>query len=215
MFVKNNSMQPKILIYNQTEERDSEIWNILGNSGISKNNPDLLIIEDEKVGIPETKQIIKHLSSKPFGKTAKSVVIFNGNNISNDAQNALLKTLEEPSGESLILIAVDSETRLLPTVLSRCGIIRLKPGSTGKEVSFDLEKILKANTEERFEIIEKTADKDKFFSEFVTAYRNRVLETGSGGEMLDELLQAGIWKQSNVNIRTILEYLMLRIPKQG
>ncbi len=208
-------MQPKILIYSQTEDRDNEIWKILKEYRIESNNSDLLIIEDEKVGVPETKQIIRHLSSKPFGKTAKSVVIFNGNNISNDAQNALLKTLEEPPTESLILIAADSETRFLPTVLSRCGIIRLKQGSAGKETGFDLEKILKADTEERFEIIEKTADKDKFLSEFTAVYRNKVMETGSGGEMLDELLQAGIWKQSNVNVRTILEYLMLRIPKQS
>ena len=42
------------------------------------------------------------------------------------AQQAFLKTLEEPGENSYIILTADSETSLLPTILSRCKIIRLK-----------------------------------------------------------------------------------------
>lgn len=203
-------MQPKIVISKNREERDAEIWKMLKEFQITESNPDILVLEDEKIGIAQVKQIIKHLSSKPFGNTPKSVVILNGSNISLDAQNALLKTLEEPPGDTIILIGVDSETKLLPTVLSRCVVIN-KEAQNIEESNFDLDKILNTTIEDRFEIIEKVGDKEKFLKEFTESYREKVLKGELSGKFLEQLLQAQIWKESNVNIRTILEYLMLEL----
>lgn len=210
-------MQPKIIVSKNREERDSEIWKILQESQIKPNNPDLFVLEDEKIGIALIKQLINHLSTKPFGQTAKSAIIFNGNNISPDAQNALLKTLEEPPGESVILIGVDSETKLLPTVLSRCLVISYQPLTFSNQPKFGLDQLLNASVEERFEMIEKTTDKEKFLDDLTQSYRERlqspdVLSQHTPGvEFLEDLLNAQIWKESNVNIRTILEYLMLKL----
>ena len=204
-------MQPKIIVNQNREERDKEIWSILKKSQITQTNPDLLILEDDKIGISQIKQLIKHLSTKPFGKTEKSVIILNGNNISPDAQNALLKTLEEPPGNSIILIGTDSDSKLLPTILSRCLILNNESLITNDESNFDLEKILNASVEERFDIIEKTTDKDQFLNDLTESYRQKILKGEGNSEFLEELLQAQIWKESNVNIRTILEYLMLSL----
>lgn len=204
-------MQPKIIVNQNREERDKKIWEILKESEITHNNPDLLLIEDEKIGIKEIKQLIKHLSTKPFGRTAKSAIILNGNNISLDAQNALLKTLEEPPGESIILIGVDSETKLLPTVLSRCLVLSQQPTAISHQPDFDLEKLLNASIEERFDLIEKTNDKEKLLNDLTVSYRQKILKGEGSNEFLEELLTAQIWKESNVNIRTILEYLMLKL----
>lgn len=205
-------MQPKIIVSQNRKDRDQRIWDILKESNILPNNPDLLLIEDEKIGIKEIKILINHLSTKPFGQTAKSAVILDGTNITPDAQNALLKTLEEPSGESIILVGVDSETKLLPTVLSRCLVISLQTSVVSSQTNFDLEKILNASIEERFEIIEKATDKDRLLNELTESYRSKVLKGEGNSEFLENLLQAQIWKESNVNIRTILEYLLLKLP---
>jgi DNA polymerase III delta prime subunit len=204
-------MQPKIIVSKSREERDQEIWRILSESKISQNNPEIFSLEDEKIGIAQIKQLINHLATKPFGQTAKSAVIFNGNTISPDAQNALLKTLEEPSGDSVILIGVDSETKLLPTILSRCLVINL----TEKEESssFDLDRLISSTVEERFELIEKTTDKETFLKDLTTAYRQKTIKGNPSSLFLEDLLEAQIWKESNVNLRTILEYLMLRLEK--
>lgn len=205
-------MQPKIIVNKNKEERDKEIWKILDSFRITPNNPDLFILEDEKIGISQIKQLIKHLSTKPFGKTAKSAVILNGDNISPDAQNSLLKTLEEPPGESIILIGAGAETKLLPTILSRCQILTYITSSSEPE-NFSLDQILSSSIEERFLMVEKTDDKDELLNNLLESYRSRVLKGQLSDQFLEELLHAQIWKESNVNIRTILEYLMLRIGK--
>jgi hypothetical protein len=206
-------VQPKIIVTKNREDRDQKIWSILKEPNILPNNPDLLLIEDEKIGIKEIKILINHLSTKPFGQTAKSAVILDGTNITPDAQNALLKTLEEPSGESIILIGVDSETKLLPTVLSRCLVISLQPSAVSSQTNFDLEKLLNASIEERFEIVEKAADKDKLLNELTESYRSKVLKGEGNVKFLEDLLQSQIWKENKVNTRTILEYLMLILEK--
>jgi len=206
-------MQPKIIVSRNRQERDSEIWQLLLISHITPTNPDLLILEDEKIGIAQIKQLIKHLSTKPFGTTAKSAVILDGNNISPDAQNTLLKILEEPPGESVILIGVDSETKLLPTVLSRCQVVYQVSSIKYQAKEFDLEQILNASIEERFEIVEKASDKERLLNNLTESYRAKVLKGEGAGEFLEELLRAQIWKESNVNVRTILEYIMLILDK--
>lgn len=208
-------MQPKIIVSKNREDRGQKIWQILEGFKITSDNLDILVFEDEKIGIAQIKQLIKHLSTKPFGQTPKSVVILNGNNISPDAQNALLKTLEEPPGESIILIGIDAENKLLPTVLSRCQVIDLPPSLAshlkGVNVNIDIEKLFDATIEEKFEIIEKSSDREKLLSDFIESYRQKALSGNAASEFLEELLQAQIWKESNVNIRTILEYLMLKL----
>lgn len=204
-------MQPKIIVSQNRQERDKIIWETLQKFQISPNNPDLFTLEEEKIGIAQVKQLIHHLSTKPFGQTSKSAVIFEGNNISPDAQNALLKTLEEPPGKSVILIGVDSETKLLPTILSRCLVLNYESGIMNQASKFDLDQILKASIGERFEIIEKASDKEKLLNDISQSYRERVLKGEGSGEFLEDLLQAQIWKEGNVNIRTILEYLMIKL----
>lgn len=202
-------MQPKIIVSTDFKQRGEKIWSILEELKINQSNPDLLLIEDEKISIAIIKKIIKHLSTRPFGNTGKSVVILSANDISGDAQGALLKTLEEPPEDSIILIGVDAENKLLSTILSRCQIINL--ASHLKGVKLNIEEILGLSIEKRFEVIEKTEDKNQFLKDLTASYRAKTLKGESEGKFLEELLNAEIWSESNVNMRTILEYLMLKL----
>lgn len=205
-------MQPKVFVSNNRDERDGKVWETLEKSGIMKDNPEILILEEDKIGIAQIKQLIKHLATKPFGQTPKSAVILNGNNISPDAQNALLKTLEEVPGESVILIGVDAENKLLSTVLSRCQITNLASlASHLKGGNVNIEELINSSLEERFEVVEKASDKEQLLNDLTETYRQKVLSEEVPSEFLEELLQAQIWKESNVNVRTILEYLMLKL----
>lgn len=204
-------MQPKIFVSPDKLSREESIWSALKEFKIELDNPDLLIIDDDKVGVAQIKTLIRHLSTKPFGKTIKAAVILNGEGLSLDAQNALLKILEEPPGESVILIGTDTENKLLPTVLSRCLVVSFQPSAISSQLEFNLDKILKASLEERFEIVEKTDNKDQFLQDLVQSYRQKTISGDVSGGFLDDCLQAQIWREANVNIRTILEYLMLRL----
>ena len=63
---------------------------------------------------------------KPFKGKTKVVVIQSYESITKEAQNALLKVLEEPPANTLIIILTLKKEFLLPTILSRCKIINLK-----------------------------------------------------------------------------------------
>lgn len=86
------------------------------------NNPDLVII-DEQLNSIKTEQI-KELTSdvleKPIKGNKKIYIINNSENMTKEAQNALLKTLEEPPEYAIIILVTSNENLLLNTIKSRC-----------------------------------------------------------------------------------------------
>ena len=75
-----------------------------------------------------------------------------------------------------------------------------------------MEKLLTASIEERFEYIEKLKQREEFLYS-MTKYFHKQLPLYN--DFSKELLQAEEWAKANVNIRAILEYLMLIMPKRG
>jgi DNA polymerase-3 subunit delta' len=89
-----------------------------------EGNPDLISIdlEEEKrsIGIAAVKQGIKFLAEKPFQEKNRILFIFNADKLTIEAQNSLLKTLEEPPEQALIFLVSRSAGALLDTINSRC-----------------------------------------------------------------------------------------------
>jgi DNA polymerase-3 subunit delta' len=90
----------------------------------------LLIQPDDKktIGIAVVRELEHFLSLKvPRGQAINRVVIIEGaHNLTIEAQNALLKTLEEPPPDSLLILAADHEKALLPTIQSRLQFISVR-----------------------------------------------------------------------------------------
>lgn len=85
-------------------------------------HPDLLQkgLEEKSIGVDLVRESIARLVQTPQLGVGKVVVIHHAEKMTEAASNALLKTLEEPSGKALILLTVSSASRLLPTIRSRC-----------------------------------------------------------------------------------------------
>lgn len=93
--------------------------------------PDVLIIEAEpSISIQKIKTLAKFLSRKPYQNDQKIVFIPQADQLTLPAQNALLKTLEEPPAHSLIILVSPHQSRLLPTIISRCEIHQLVSDSS-------------------------------------------------------------------------------------
>lgn len=89
-------------------------------------NPDRLIISSEKnIGIGSVRTLEKFLQRKPYQENIKTAVITQADKLTLPAQQALLKTLEEPPAHSQIILLCPSENRLLPTIVSRCQVKHL------------------------------------------------------------------------------------------
>ena len=183
--------------------------------GININHPDTLYFKaGEKLGIGEARKIKEHFSLKPYSAKGRTVVIEDASVMTVEAQNALLKTLEEPPEEAILILGAPSDANLLPTILSRCEITRLQVTGyrlQGKNYTEDIEKLLQSNTEERFEYIENLKEKKEFLQALLN-YFHQKLPANLG--FTKELLTAEQWAKQNVNLRGILEYLMLKMPKK-
>ena len=74
----------------------------------------------EEYGIANIKDLLSKVGRKPFNSLAQSVVILEAQNLTLEAQNALLKTLEEPSASVEIILTSPTAEGLLSTIASRC-----------------------------------------------------------------------------------------------
>ena len=208
-------MLAKIFTADDPKVREVRIDSLLEDYGLKSNHPDLLKFEDqEKLGVEEVKKIREHLNLKPYSASLKAVVLVSAQNLTLAAQNALLKTLEEPPGEALIILGVDSDQALLPTIISRCQVEYLDLATQkGQAEKFtdQIAKLENLSLEEKFLIIGKTEDKEQFLKELVKYYRDKMQQDPKLINFTKELLQAEAWAKANVNIRAILEYLMLSL----
>lgn len=101
-----------------------------------KPHPDLFLIEGaNSISIVQIRELKRGLSLKPYSAPVKAALITEAEKLTLPAQNAFLKTLEEPSINSLIILCCPNSNSLLPTVLSRCQIIQLP-----SEIEFEISK---------------------------------------------------------------------------
>jgi len=92
-------------------------------------HPDFLFIEPEsrQIRIEEIRAIDDMLSLKPFEGRWKVVIVDEANTMNSFAANAFLKTLEEPPGDSLIILISSNPDRLPDTIRSRCSRLNFTP----------------------------------------------------------------------------------------
>tara|TARA_B100000959_G_scaffold287561_1_gene374069 strand:- start:27535 stop:28551 length:1017 start_codon:yes stop_codon:yes gene_type:complete len=103
---------------------------------INKNNyPDLHIVAPEtgknqtlkQIGVDTTRDLINKLSFKPYVSSRTVAIIKEAEKMTAGAANAFLKTLEEPPGDSVVMLVSENYNALLPTIISRCQTIRFRP----------------------------------------------------------------------------------------
>ena len=94
-------------------------------------HPDLTVIKPERSGgslkVEQVRELQYGLHLAPHEAAVRIALLLNFETATENAANALLKTLEEPPGNVIILITAESAERLLPTIISRCEVIRLRP----------------------------------------------------------------------------------------
>ena len=94
-------------------------------------HPDLHLVardpERRDIRIEQVRELTRWLTLQPLMAARKVGVLDDAHCLSEQAQNALLKTLEEPPGAAVLVLVASSAALLLPTVRSRCQVVRLEP----------------------------------------------------------------------------------------
>ncbi len=100
---------------------------------LSKNQPDIIYVTHEKpntISVEDIRsQVNNDVAIKPYSSKHKVYIINEAEKMTVQAQNAILKTLEEPPAYVVILLLVSNLQTLLPTILSRCVTLNMKPVS--------------------------------------------------------------------------------------
>src|SRR5580765_5800009 len=97
-------------------------------------HPDVLIVEPGDIGnikIEQVRDVVDRAGYRPFEGKRRVVIIDEADALMPQAQNALLKTLEEPPPSSVFLLITARPDALLLTVLSRCPRLRFRPLDAG------------------------------------------------------------------------------------
>lgn len=99
-----------------------------------KPHPDLMVLGSQNaISIRQVRELEKFLQRRPYERLEKTVVIDDAERLTLPAQHALLKTLEEPPANSQIILLCPNQNLLLPTLISRCLVKRLKPAEFDPE----------------------------------------------------------------------------------
>lgn len=103
---------------------------------------DLMIVQAETEGgtlkVDQIREARRSLTFKPYQSKYRVAIFLRFQEANDNAANALLKTLEEAPSYAVLILTADNPEQLLPTIVSRCEVLRLRPLKV-EEVKRDLE----------------------------------------------------------------------------
>ena len=149
----------------------------------SGNQPDIIYVTHEKPGsisVDDIRgQVNGDIQIKPYSSPYKIYIIDEAEKLTQQAQNALLKTIEEPPAYAIIMLLTANEGMLLPTIKSRCVTLTMKP------VPLPL---IRQYLMEELQIPDYRADICAAFSQGNVGKAKRLALSDSFGEMLEHAL---------------------------
>lgn len=217
---QGNYMQSLIITAKDITKRQEYVQDFCKQHTISDFDTTILTTEESSFGIAEVRNLQSSLYIKPVKGEEKVLVIEDAQKITPEAQNALLKILEEPpSYVTIILSATESKT-FLPTVISRCKVIQL----TNKIPTFqvgnidDLLVLKNGTVGDKLALAEKLAAKKdelpQWFESVILSLHSQLLqkpeESREVAKMLGSLQSSyTTFQNTNVNPRLLLEHTFL------
>ena len=140
------------------------------------NHPDLHAVrpegEGKSFGVDEARGILRLIDLKPYEGGRAVVVLEQAHAMTTQAQNALLKTLEEPPEHVALILLAESLSPLLPTILSRCALLQMR----------------KLNSREMAEVLKRHGQADGEHARHAAA-----MADGSPGRALELLQDESYW----------------------
>lgn len=199
-------------------------------------NPDLHFIDGSlttSIGIETVRHFIGEMRFHPYQSPFQVGLILFANMLTEEAQNSLLKTLEEPTEMTRFILTTPHERFLLPTICSRCNCVFVKEAmpikvETDTRSDNEIAKLLKTNIVDQFLFIEELVAQEKEtrgkIAEFLIAltdiFRERMLKATRVGDTrsvqknkqaLKLISRAEQFIKRNTNKRVTLENLLLQL----
>lgn len=170
-----------------------------------------------EISIKAVREMIRQINLTPGHGSGKLAIIKEADRLGLEAANTLLKTLEEPP-KNVTIILLSNDLKLLPTIKSRCQIIRLEDNISeeDKELVDDFRLALGGNLKKAFALAEKIsadADIERHLDTIISSMRKKLIENPDGGgvKKIKSILTAKKNLARTTNKRLIIENLFLEI----
>ena len=189
----------------------------------SNNNPDFQLVEpnDGKIKIEQIREIQRKVAEKPIISDKKVYVIDNADTMTTEAQNCLLKTLEEPPEYIAIILICSNEDNLLSTIKSRCTRMHFEPINDEEVKKYiNLEFPEQQVSENIIKLAQGSIGKALKLNEKKDIYENieKILLSMQNKDLIEIVQMSGEIYKSKEEINSILEYinvLLLKLSKQN
>ena len=201
-------------------EMIERVLEALGAGIESRGNPDIFIREYLQFGIGGAGELRSRASSRAIKEKNRFFIIV-APNMTADAQNALLKILEEPSADASFFIITPSPESLLATLRSRAQTLLLSQGSEQKG-KIDIGVFLKSDKSKRIEMVkvllpreDEERDLGSIIS-FLSSLERELDKTGAGKMKvgLEAIYRARKYATDKGSLlKTLLEQVALLVPR--
>lgn len=202
-----------------TETATPHILTLLENQGVNTSgNPDVYARAYRQFGVEEARELRERASARAVAG-ARRVFIVAAPGMTAEAQNALLKTLEEPPADAMFFIIVPSPEMLLPTLRSRMQRLELSEEAETLEV-VDTKKFLSATPEKRLDmlkpLLEKGDDEKRDIGAilaFLSSLERGLAKHGTGEGVRSVYRARKYAGDKGALVKPLLEQVALLIPK--
>ena len=189
----------------------------------SDNNPDFQLIEsvDGKIKIEQIRQMQRKVAEKPIISNNKVYIIDNADTMTTEAQNCLLKTLEEPPEYITIILICTNEGNLLSTIKSRCTRMQFEPIKDEELKEYIKTKLPDEQISPQIvELAQGSIGKAIKLNERKDIYENieNILLSMQNRDLIDIVQMSEVIYKSKEEIKSILEYinvLLMKLSKQN
>lgn len=171
---------------------------------------------NEKGGIDVTREIISKTKNKPYESKLTNIIVLEANNLTSEAQNALLKLLEEPTDTLQLVLTATSRDSLLPTVASRLSEVNLAVDTNSAIEISNFEEFNNQTLSGQLTKLEQTK-RESYILFWQSKLEKEIRENGGNLKSLHRynklILKMQKAEKANVNKKLIDLILALEIPK--
>ncbi len=192
------------------------------------DKPDFHIVQPGEKGnitIEQSKELQRNIIYTPFENQYQFGIILNAESMTQEAQNSLLKTLEEKEENTILILTTNNEKSVLETILSRCTRIYPKQSKSNniQKGYFEIEQFLEKQIYEKISQVEEIVKEDNvqnFLDELIRYFKEKYEEKIFNNESytkelknLEILREAKFRIEKNVNKKVALEHICFQIDK--
>ena len=200
----------------------SHAYLVLGDFNFEKiilkfkiNQPDIYQISESPIKIGQIRELIHWLNLKPHSSLKKVAYLRNIQTMTLEAANAMLKALEEAPEYAVLILQAPQKEKILPTILSRCQIVREAKFENKNlpEDYLEIRELSKMSIKERFTfvntVITNGSDIPSMINLWEQNYREKLLKGDDVKQALDQISKARHLLSTNISVKLLLENLVL------